>query len=273
MRLTGYLEPMRLLKSRRIIGSFARGAGGRAIPTGCLDLDAKDHAFCGQLWTAERLLPDCIRLGLPYWHLDNGWVRPGRGDAEGFYRVTRNGMTPAFIRRADPARAVAIGARLTPWRARGRHILLALPGEAFGKPWGLRMAPWAQDIHTRVRAVTDRPIRVRPKDTRRPLAADLAEAWCVVTHSSNVAVDAVLAGIPAIVEPTSPTAPLGNVGLEWIEQPHLSDLRGEWLASLMWQQFTPQEMRDGLAWEALGRLLPSRAPEALASRQEALGPA
>lgn len=254
-RLTGYLEPMRLRKSRRILGAFIAGAGGRLLSTQSFDYDAQDHVFYGQLWGAERLLPEAERAGCPYWHIDNGWISPGRGDLHGYYRVTRNGIAPAFLRGLDGGRAREAGAVLHPWRQGGGHVLLCLPGPNFGRPWGMDMAAWTADALERVRAATDRPVMVRGKDADRPLHVDLAGAWCIVTHSSNVAVDAVLAGIPAIVEPTSPTAPLGNVGMEWIESPRLSDLREEWLASLCWQQFTPAEMRSGFAWATLERLL------------------
>lgn len=255
MNLIGYLEPMRLRKSDRILGSFVTGAGGRKLTTQSLDADADAHAFYGQLWTAVRLVPEAIASGKPYFHLDNGWFKPGRGERDGYYRITYRSPSPAFIPGTDPQRALDIGARLRPWREDGGHVLVALPGQHFGAPWGLRMSGWTHAILDRVRAVTDRPIVVRGKDTDRPLALDLDGAWCVVTHSSNVAVDAVLAGVPAVVEPSSPTAPLGNVGLEWIRKPHLSEQRGEWLSSLCWQQFTPAEMKSGMAWEAIRRLL------------------
>lgn len=255
MNLIGYLEPMRLRKSDRILGSFVTGAKGRKLVTQSLDADADAHAFYGQLWTAARLVPEAIASGKPYWHLDNGWVFPGRGERDGYYRVTYRSPSPAFIPGTDPQRALSIGARLHPWRQDGRHVLIALPGPNFGAPWGLRMSAWTQAIYDRVRAVTDRPILMRGKDSSEPLARHLKDAWCLVTHSSNVAVDAVLAGVPAVVEASSPTAPLGNIGLEWVERPHLSDRRGEWLSSLCWQQFTPAEMKSGFAWEALQRLL------------------
>ncbi len=257
--LVGYLEPVRLRKTRRIVGAFIRGAGGRLLTTYTLDVGAREHVFWGQIWGALHLVPDAIRAGVPYWHIDNGWINPGRGEAHGYYRVTRNSPSPTFTRGTDPARAQAMGARFQPWRTDGSHVLICLPGANFGRPWGLKMEQYAAEIEGRVRLVTGRPIRVRPKQTDVPLARDLAGAWCVVTHSSNVAVDAVLAGVPAVVEPTAPTAPLGNVGLEWINNPHLSPLRGEWLASLCWQQFTPEEMREGLAWEALQAMHPPAA--------------
>ncbi len=132
-------------------------------------------------------------------------------------------------------------------------MLIAHPGPFFGRPWGLDMEEWSTTILGRVRALTGREVRVRTKETEWPIARDLAGCWALVTHSSNAAVDAVLAGVPAICEATCPTAPLGNVGLEWLGAPVLAD-RGPWLRSLMAQQFTLEEFRLGRAWEALNRM-------------------
>lgn len=249
-----YIEPLRIRKWRRIVGSFARGIPGSKLLTSTFDDDASCNVVYGQIWSALHLIPDAIRSGKPYFHLDNGWVRPGKGERDGYYRVTRNGCTPIFLPGADPSRAAALNTTLRPWRPDGGHILICMPGPNFGRAWGLDMNPWIASIEDRVRSLTNRRVVVRPKLAENSLARDLAGAWCVVTHSSNVSVEAVIAGIPAIVEETSPTAPLGNVGLGWMRDPYLSPLRGEWLSSLAWQQFTTSQMESGEAWDCLNQV-------------------
>jgi hypothetical protein len=86
--------------------------------------------------------------------------------------------------------------------------------------------------------------------SKTPLADDLRNCWALVTHSSNVAVDAVLMGIPVFVAPTCPAAPVGNLDLAKLETPDMPD-RARWFDSLMAQQFTVDEMRSGLAKEYL----------------------
>jgi hypothetical protein len=90
---------------------------------------------------------------------------------------------------------------------------------------------------------------VRPKYSATPLVGDLRDAWALVPHSSNVAVDAVLAGIPLFVASTSPAAPAGRTDLD-IENPTMPD-RESWWASLTCQQFTLREMADGTAWRLM----------------------
>jgi hypothetical protein len=91
----------------------------------------------------------------------------------------------------------------------------------------------------------------------RPLAEDFTDCWAVVTHSSNIATDAVLGGLPAFVEKTAPTAPLGNLSLRNLDHPTLASRReiDAWWSSLMCQQFTLAEMRSGLAHSYLSAVM------------------
>jgi hypothetical protein len=84
--------------------------------------------------------------------------------------------------------------------------------------------------------------------------ADLTDAWALVTHSSNVAVDAVLCGVPVFVAPTSPAAPVANLDLKTMKAP-LMPQRGAWLASLLAQQFTLDEIRSGFAKQMMDQVV------------------
>jgi len=86
----------------------------------------------------------------------------------------------------------------------------------------------------------------------------MRDCWALVTHSSNVAVDAVIAGVPVFVEPTSPAAPVGNLDLAKMENPNMPE-RGPWFDSLMAQQFTVDEMRSGLAREYMQMVIDQNA--------------
>jgi hypothetical protein len=145
---------------------------------------------------------------------------------------------------------------LKPWRpaGSGRHVLVAYPGPAFGVMLGLDMQAWSDTITERVRQHTDLPLLFREKKCERPLVDDLADARCVVTHSSNVAVDAIVEGVPAIVEKWNPAAPVCSGDLADIERPPTPDRR-QWWASLMCQQYTLAEMASGLAWHYMQRVM------------------
>jgi hypothetical protein len=85
----------------------------------------------------------------------------------------------------------------------------------------------------------------------RPLAEDLAEAALVVTYNSNSAVDAVLAGVPAIA--------VDRGSMAWDVTGHvLGELRlsvpyrAAWAHALAWKQWLPEEMASGDCWAAVG---------------------
>lgn len=256
-RFACYVTLERRLKTMKMMWALALGCEGRVLHMETLDTDVRDHAVWGQLWTAERLIPQILALGHRAWHLDNGWFDPARGGVEGYYRITLNQPGPVFLPDAPRERAAEYIAGMRPWRQTGEHVVVCEAGPFYGRPYGLDMEGWNARILERVRAVTDRPIIHRSKATERPLWQDLQGAWCLVTHSSAAAVDAVRKGIPAITEPGSPTEPLGNVGLEWIADPQLADdeLRAAWCASLIAQQFTLPEMRQGVALEGMRAIL------------------
>lgn len=203
----------------------------------------------GHRWLAERIVPRAILDGTEWWLIDNGYHLPAQGGAQGYYSLTRCGVSPAMIE-GDPSR---LPVRMAPWRMDGRFVLIAMPGEGFGRMMGINGDKWRREIAARVRRHTDRPISIRDKGSPTPLAADLTGAWALVTHSSKVAVDAVVAGVPVIVEPTNPAAPVGSTDLSEIETPRLPD-RAAWWQALMAQQFTLAEMRTGRAAAMMERV-------------------
>jgi hypothetical protein len=244
------VEPERIEKTTPIMEAVAAGFGGR-ICCGEPPDDGEMFIVWGQRWTALQAIPKAIRQGRPYLQLDNGFTNPARGGPKGYYRISYNGPGPVFWPDAPPDRT---GQVIRPWRGTGRHILVGLPGVHFGRAWGLSMDQWIAGSITILRRHTRRQAYCRHKNSIRPLAHDLRDCWAVYTHSSNIAVDAVLAGIPAFVAPTNPAAPVGNLDLANIETPAMPE-RQPWLNSLMAQQYTLCEMRSGLARDYLGAVI------------------
>jgi len=239
------ITPEREQKTRMLMEALAAGMGRQGCRVMVGEPPDDEHTFVvwGQEWLTLRIVPEAYRRGRPFWTIDNGYWQPGRGTGRGYYRFCYRGMSPVLLPKTPDLRRPAV--TLTPWRENGRHVLLAMPGLQFGLALGIDVTGWTETIKERIRRHTDRPIYVRPRDSRVPLAQDLAGAWCCVTHSSNVAVDAVIAGIPVFVAPTSAAAPVGRTDLE-IEDA-VTPLRKLWLRSLASQHFTVSEMRAGVA--------------------------
>jgi len=86
-----------------------------------------------------------------------------------------------------------------------------------------------------------------PKDS---FDSFLSGAKIVLSHHSNVLVDALIRGIPSIVAAKSPAYNFGNVENGLAEAiatcyvPSVEDRR-QWLANLCYQQWKPSELVDG----------------------------
>lgn len=163
--------------------------------------------------------------------------------------------------------------RLAPWRAGGDYVLIAgqVPGDmALG---GRDLAPWYAEAARDAARAYGLPVRFRPHPEaarlgRRPpavpgasaatgtLAEALAAAAVLVTWNSNTAVDAVVAGVPAVAaERGSMAWPVAGHAIGDRVTPD----REDWAARLAWCQWSLDEIRDGRAWEVVSTKL--REPE------------
>ncbi|MGO1079951.1 hypothetical protein [Inquilinus sp. CA228] len=189
--------------------------------------------------------------GRDWYYADNGYFPVGI-DGGQYFRVARNAVqaiAPGWTL-ADGARrswAFGFASSVSPWRQDGRTVLVCLQSDEFMAT----VAGTAIDLALEAGRHTDRPIVVRRKGDATPIAAALADAWCVVTWSSNCAIDAICAGVPAIVLGQSAAVPMAGTRLEQIEDPPRPDGREAWVGRLAASQWTLDEMARGDCWRAL----------------------
>lgn len=231
-------------KSRLVLEAFAAGAGGQS----------KDGtpAFYGvvgleSLWREARARGD-------YWYLDNAFLDCVRST---HFRAARNRLQDG-AGKPDWVRFKSMGIEVKPWRKDGRHILVAMQSEHFMKEvavWPGGAIGWQDTVLRRIKEATDRPIVVRhwsrdKNERMRSLQSDLKGAWALVTHASAAANEAVLNGVPVFVtDPLCAAAPMAG---SWdIEKPNYPETRPEWAAGLAGRMWTLDEMREGMAWQAL----------------------
>lgn len=231
--------------SRVICAAMAAGCGGSIVPPIRL-LDGPAVMY-GILRGTGDIIKQCQWVDRPYYYIDHGYF--GRGHYDGYYRVTRNGyqVVPEF-HDPSPRRFQALKIDMRPWSRSGKHIVVCPISPAFGEFLGINHELWTALIVEELSRYTDRPILVKPKDGQS-LSKALKGAWCLVTHSSNAAVDAIMSGIPSVVLGESAAAAvswrMGDIEKPWWPE------REPWAWELANNQWTLEEMRSGKCWEDL----------------------
>lgn len=233
-----------------VIRAFAEGLGCRlAYADDEPELLQDIPVVWGVLRGSDRILAQAKAQDLYYYYIDHAYFHRGHGKT---YRIARNGYEAGAIRRCPPDRWNALGLSIQPWRKEGREIIVCPPTEFFMQAHGC--PDWLQTTLASLEALTDRPIIVREKPKAGediiPLEKMLETAHALVTHSSNVAIEAVCLGTPVFVAPSSAAASIGQVDLRDIERPVYAD-REPWLAHLAYNQFSFDEIRSGAAWKML----------------------
>ncbi len=225
-------------------------------------------AFYGFIRNMPRILADYVKSGRKVVFVDLGyWGRRHGGRFSGFHKISVNARHPTKYLMAverDDSRLRRFGVTAKPWRTKGDHIVLAGMSQKSAESYGLKAEEWERKAVIELRRHTDRPIIYRPKPSwlgaqpiptttmERTALPDQALRNChaVVTHHSNVAVDALAAGVPAFcVEGVA--VPMSERRLRRIERPVFPEGREQWLANIAWSQWSVAEMASGAMWRHL----------------------
>lgn len=195
--------------------------------------------------------PQFVYADLGYWN---------RKD---YYRLGVGAWSPdKYVSAGLPsARLESLGVEIKPWRTGGKEIVIAgcSPKSAFEH--GFAYMQWEKRVIRELLPLGKR-LMYRPKPTdkaaspipgvgydKRPIEEAVGSAWAWVTHHSNSAVDALVAGVP--VHCVTGAAAVMSTPLEQIGNPPLQDGREQFLADVAWLQWTLDEMRSGACWAHL----------------------
>jgi len=161
--------------------------------------------------------------------------------------------------------------QMLPWRETGNHILICLQRDGGWNMKGEDLDRWLIMTVKRIRAVSNRPILIRPHPKRpmtetvnkvkgfpnayesvkgSTLDRDLEGAWAAVFYNSSSSVAAILKGIPVYVsDDDAVTRQVANTDLSNIDtSPNLPD-REQWLWDLAACHWSDEELRQGLVWK------------------------
>lgn len=240
-----------------------------ALYPGEPDLNSDIAVFYGLEGNMRQIFKD-HRRNFAAVYVDLGyWGRREGGRWAGYHKVVVDARHPtAYYRKPqhDFSRLLHFASlQPAPWRKAGHHILVAGMGDKGAIAEGYQPEQWERWAIGQLQQHTRRPIVYRPKPswkTARPIPGtiysprdrdaelELQNCWAVVTHHSNVAVDALVAGVPVFCW-EGVAAALGSTDLSQIESPPMPDGRDEWMADIAWTQWSVREMADGLAWRHL----------------------
>lgn len=253
------LKKFKLELFNRIAAKIER-AGGRVIRGDWQALDrlpADVAPIVGCSPYLRPLIAGWRVSGRPWIYWDRGYCRRifatdlPTGDNGGYYRWHLGSFQLQAIAERPDDRWRALRTPFAPWRAVGRHIVVAEPSPTYERFHGIE--GWTARTVAELKTLTDRPIVVRDKEMQRfgrKLHQDLAGAHALVTHGSNAAVEAAIMGCPVFVHPDSAAALVGLTDLADIETPVTPD-REPWLRALAYSQFNETELVDGTLWRLL----------------------
>ncbi len=254
--IPGHLKKFKLELFNRVARTIER-AGGRVV--------RGDYAELAEMAKTFTPIVGCtpeLRIHINKWmeykkefiYWDRGYARRvfacwlPRGENGGYYRWHLNSFQLNRMTDVLDDRWLALKTPVFPWRRNGKHVVIAAPSDTYMRFH--QIEGWTDNTLDTLSRVTDRPLVIRGKETKRPLQDDLAGAHCLVSHGSIAAVESVVLGTPVYVDVSSAAALVGKTSLAEIEQPWYPD-RAPWLRSLAYSQFNEAELVDGTLWSLL----------------------
>tara|TARA_B100001113_G_scaffold274848_1_gene229442 strand:+ start:2335 stop:3204 length:870 start_codon:yes stop_codon:yes gene_type:complete len=266
------------LNSKPIFEAFIKSlqeAGDEVILNRPCDADVAviwSVLWLGRMRNYKKIWQRYRQANKPVIVLEVGGLRRNKS-----FKIGINGVN----RKADFANQIVDDTRwplfrhtLKPWKQTGDNILLLGQHDASEQWTGMpSMNVWFEQQINQIRKHTTRPILIRPHP-RNPVGFDtkkyknvsvarpimdrhtiddtnfkdtLKNAWAVVNHSSNPAMEAVINGIPVFVSESSLCFDVGNHSLENINNPLMPD-RQQWANKLSYTEWFPEEIAKGLPW-------------------------
>ena len=207
------------------------------------------------------------------------------GNTKTYLRYSFDGVFPTtgfyFDKDVNPERwkkiSSDLGISLKPWRTSGDHILICLQRHGGWSMGGLSPVNWVNDIITKIRNYSNRPIVVRThpgdkkiksiltishrdiKISENPsLLDDFRNAWATVVYNSSPSVASLIEGIPTFVTDPVPehsqTYGIANTDISKIENPVMPD-RQHWVEKLAMSHWNFNELKSGEAWQFFRRYI------------------
>ena len=206
-----------------------------------------DSIVWGLIRGSPAVLEATKAAGCNYYQLDNGYF--GRN---AYYRFTKNAFQQTELKDRKPDRWEHIkkqhNLELKQWKKDGNKVLFCLSTEHLYKFLGMDIGLYRLKTLKKLKAATTREVVVREKDAVGPIEDALKDAWCVVTHTSAVALDALRFGVPVFTTGLNAADPCALKDVTYIDSPIYPE-REPLFWSLSYSQWLPEELQLGRGWE------------------------
>ena len=261
---------------KRIIKNIHAGLGSSAQFVsidyfknyGKLPPGTKTVVFAGIIRGFGNLYRYCLDHDVDFYYVDHAYFYSGYNEANEWVRITHRDFNQNTIKEvpADRRAQYFRDIQILPWqRTKGGHILVIPPTPAVINLFDC--TKWLDAVQDKIKQKTNLPIKVREKEEKiivdqdgnvtdrikinynTTLQEDIANADCVVTFNSSVAVQAALSGKPVITTNMSAAYPISNSFSNIGEYQYFD--REPWLNSLCYSQFNTRELISSEAFDIL----------------------
>lgn len=233
--------------------------------------DTDVAVFFGVKGKSRRIMDDHLSMDRHTVMLDKGYSRSkGENGHTEYSRTIINGPHPiGYMMRKEYSddRFSRLGISIANRRNQSKdgHILFCGSTSKYHDFNGIGdPTEYAQHTFNKIRKISQRHFVYRPKPSAKAapsipgasysggstsMADALRGCHVVVTHGSSAAMDAVLAGVPALILGRSIASPVSESDLANIENPFYpgTDLLHKWANSMAYCQWTNNELRSGEA--------------------------
>lgn len=249
-RIVGYCPPDKG-KGRLLLDAFACGCQGRTHPNVPAELESSGDAVFYGVWPDVRhLWEQAKQNGRDWYMIDNAYTDRWRGF---YFRITKGRMQHTGIGHGSASRFREQRIQILRWRRGGTEIVVCPQSNEFMRDVAKRQDWLAKTVAT-LKQHTDRPIVVRGPDIAGlpPFHHAISNAHAIVTWTSCSAVNALFLGVPVFVLGEDSIArPYAETDITKIETPRY-DVDREQLGRLIAaNQWTVEEIKNGLAWKML----------------------
>lgn len=217
---------------------------------------------------AIRIMRECETKQIPFFHIDKGYIRNLKGLPRRFpmfYKFAFNHFHPTSYfqnKPKPPDRWEALGIEFR-HLSQGDYVLFAGSSQRYCTLFDLGDASeYAQQIFRKIKKLTQHPILYRPKPSWKaarpidgtvfsnldaPLFIELEKSFCLVTHGSGAAIEAILSGIPVIMLGDGIAKPMSGTSLKNLIAPALpsDEKRWQWCCDLAYCQWSHEEIVTG----------------------------